>query len=351
MSDASTVAVVDYVVFCGRFEPFHHGHLKVLKKAFARGKRVIVLIGSAFKPRTPKNPWTAQEREQMIRSCLSDDENERMTVKPICDHAYIAGRWLREAQEYVNDAVLETGGNPATSIVRLIGRDKDASSSYLHDFPQWTPLIEVDHCDTLSATELRAYLFSGKAGGISLLKANVPSSVVEILEVFRENSLAYQGLLEDYKQIQSDKAMCSSLPFEYQALEVSSVVVNRGHVLVCERRMAPGKGLWSLPGGFLGPKERLAQSAVRYINSQTEIKLASEIALEKYLVRSHVFDHVDRSERFRSINHGFYFELEESSLPKVKPKSKWLPFSEVKEMREHFFEDHFDVIELFTNMS
>ena len=344
-------SMADYVVFCGRFEPFHVGHLKVLKKGLEHGRKVIVLIGSAFKPRTIKNPWTAAEREQMIRASLDAHDNARVVFKYICDHAYIAGKWLSEVQEYVNEAIVENGDVPSEVNVRLIGRDKDASSSYLHDFPQWGPLLEVDHCDSLSATELRAYLFSGTAGGISLLKANVPAPVVEILEVFQKNSCAYQSLVDDYNKIKEDKKVYEGLPVEVQHLAVDSVVSNRGHVLLQKRHVAPGKGLWALPGGFLGPRERLLNSAVRYIHATTEIKLPNGFSLEKSLVKTHVFDHVERSERSRIVSHGFHFELNEAQLPKVRAKSKWFPFSEVKEMREHLFEDHFDMIELFTRMS
>jgi bifunctional NMN adenylyltransferase/nudix hydrolase len=37
----------DYLVFIGRFEPLHNGHLAVLRHALVLADKVIVLIGSA----------------------------------------------------------------------------------------------------------------------------------------------------------------------------------------------------------------------------------------------------------------------------------------------------------------
>lgn len=78
----------DYAVFIGRFEPFHKGHEAVLRKALANARHVVVLVGSAHRARSPKNPFTWQERSQMIRSCLSDADNTRVTIRPIQDYLY-----------------------------------------------------------------------------------------------------------------------------------------------------------------------------------------------------------------------------------------------------------------------
>jgi len=54
--------------FIGRFQPFHIGHYEVLIQALSMADTVLVLIGSAGKPRSIKNPWTYDERENMVRS-------------------------------------------------------------------------------------------------------------------------------------------------------------------------------------------------------------------------------------------------------------------------------------------
>ena len=56
----------DYLIFIGRFEPFHQGHHYVITQALAHARQVIVLMGSANSPRTIKNPFHPDERQAMI---------------------------------------------------------------------------------------------------------------------------------------------------------------------------------------------------------------------------------------------------------------------------------------------
>lgn len=37
----------DFTVFIGRFQPFHHGHLAVVREGLNQADKMIVLIGSA----------------------------------------------------------------------------------------------------------------------------------------------------------------------------------------------------------------------------------------------------------------------------------------------------------------
>ncbi|MFC1691510.1 nicotinamide-nucleotide adenylyltransferase [Nanoarchaeota archaeon] len=59
-------------LFLGRFQPFHNGHLEIIKQAFTKVDRLIILIGSAQYSRQPDNPLTANEREEIIQATLLD---------------------------------------------------------------------------------------------------------------------------------------------------------------------------------------------------------------------------------------------------------------------------------------
>ena len=48
----------DYPVFIMRGQPFHLGHKSVIDIAFQHAKRVILFLGSANRPRSPRTPWT-----------------------------------------------------------------------------------------------------------------------------------------------------------------------------------------------------------------------------------------------------------------------------------------------------
>ncbi len=59
-------------LFVGRFQPFHNGHLMVVKGMTKVCGRVVVAIGSADKHHAEKNPFTAEERKEMIQAALQD---------------------------------------------------------------------------------------------------------------------------------------------------------------------------------------------------------------------------------------------------------------------------------------
>ena len=74
--------VLDFLVFIGRFQPYHNGHHAVVTKALRRASFLVLLLGSAHRPRCTRNPWTFAEREAMVRACLSEADNRRVLVLP-----------------------------------------------------------------------------------------------------------------------------------------------------------------------------------------------------------------------------------------------------------------------------
>ena len=57
-------------LFIGRFQPFHKGHLKVIKDIIKKDYRVIIGIGSSQYSHTVDNPFTSDERKKMIQETL-----------------------------------------------------------------------------------------------------------------------------------------------------------------------------------------------------------------------------------------------------------------------------------------
>jgi nicotinamide-nucleotide adenylyltransferase len=54
----------------GRFQPFHLGHLELVRQILNENNEIIILIGSSQANYTIKNPFTAGERVWMIRNSL-----------------------------------------------------------------------------------------------------------------------------------------------------------------------------------------------------------------------------------------------------------------------------------------
>ncbi|UHQ22997.1 bifunctional nicotinamide-nucleotide adenylyltransferase/Nudix hydroxylase [Lysobacter sp. 5GHs7-4] len=342
----------DYLVFIGRFEPFHNGHAAVARLALSKARKIVFLVGSADTPRTTKNPFTVAERAVMIQSALADAA-ERLIVRPLRDRLYNESRWIAGVQRAVAEAIAADGGD-AQARVGLIGQDKDASSYYLREFPQWD-LVDVQHTATLSATELRRYLYEANQldshGGLMLIRANVPAPVFDMLEAFRKNSPAFKQLVAEHQFIDTYRAAWADAPYPPTFVTTDAVVVHSGHVLLVRRRAEPGKGLWALPGGFVGQDESLLDACLRELREETRLKLPLPV-LKGSIRHQHVFDHPDRSQRGRTITHAFHFDFPSGELPHVRggddaDKARWIPVSVALEMGPQLYEDHLHILEFF----
>ena len=60
---------------------------------------MIILCGSAHQPRSTRNPWTVEERELMIRSALTEDENKRVHLVPLMDAPYNDKAWVSKGTD------------------------------------------------------------------------------------------------------------------------------------------------------------------------------------------------------------------------------------------------------------
>jgi bifunctional NMN adenylyltransferase/nudix hydrolase len=342
----------DYLVFIGRFEPFHNGHAAVARHALTRAKKVIFLVGSAETPRTIKNPWSVAERAVMIQSALHESA-DRLIVRPLRDHLYNESQWIATVQRTVAEAIKADGGDPDARI-GVIGKEKDASSYYLREFPQWD-LVDVKHTETLCATELRRYLYEANQidshGGLMMIRANVPGPVFDMLEAFRKNSPTFKQLVAEHQFIDTYRNAWSGAPYAPTFVTTDAVVVHSGHVLLVRRRAEPGKGLWALPGGFVNQEETILEACVRELREETRVKIPTPV-LKGSIKGQHVFDHPERSLRGRTITHAFHFDFPAGDLPDVRggddaDKARWIPVSEALDMGPQLFEDHIHILEFF----
>ena len=57
-------------LYIGRFQPFHKGHLSVVREALQHCEKLIIVIGSAQEHGTPKNPFDFELRKELIHRGL-----------------------------------------------------------------------------------------------------------------------------------------------------------------------------------------------------------------------------------------------------------------------------------------
>ena len=135
--------MLDYLVYIGRFQPFHKGHAVVLNRALEKAKKVIVLVGSAHAPRSTRNPFTFDERKGFIEASLNSEARANVIIAPLEDIVYNDTLWVKSVYETVRNCIDRDRGKREPS-VGLIGHAKDDSSFYLSLFPNWE-LVEVDN--------------------------------------------------------------------------------------------------------------------------------------------------------------------------------------------------------------
>lgn len=329
------------VVLIGRFQPLHNAHLEIIKRCTALTDQLVIIAGSAKQPRTYKNPFTFDERRQMILNATSG-LSLRVYVEPNIDTIYNDQAWAVRVQGIVSKYRV-LGEKTA-----IIGHKKDDSSFYLDMFPQWD-YINVEQIEPLGATDIRDLYFKWDFNS-NFIKYVVPETTYDFLMQFRRSE-EFAQIIREREFVANYKKQYASLPYPPIFSTADSVVIQSGHVLMIRRRAEPGKGLWALPGGYVNANtdRSVEDAAIRELREETGIKVPAPV-LRGSIKRSKVFDAIDRSPRGRIITHAFHIELPDGELPKVKgsddaDKAKWIPIAEVKS--EETFEDHYEILQHF----
>jgi len=265
LADMSTDSY-DFLVFIGRFQPFHKGHLAVIEAGLGRADQLIILCGSAHQPRSTRNPWTVEEREAMIRSTISEADNKRIHIAPLMDIVYNDEAWVRNIQATINGLVTAHHSTPHNAPkVGLIGHNKDQSSYYLNLFPQWGG-VNVSNYRGISATPIREAILIAKGDkdvfiGSDKAKAVLPQAVHKYMEAFCQTDV-FESVKNEQAFVARYKSAWEAAPYVPTFVTVDAVVVQSGHVLMVERKAQPGKGLLALPGGFVDQGEKLVDACV-----------------------------------------------------------------------------------------
>lgn len=368
-------------VYIGRFQPYHLGHKAVLDKALKDYDFVVVCIGSSHGPRTVKNPFTYEERREMIHDDVTLNTNRKASILycAIHDSPYNDNEWVAGVQHEVNRTtnmwVELTQGSTMECEYFIIGSDRDASTWYLKAFPNWKLDLSDSYPEggNMNATELRKRWFTNNNG----VKWVDNFSFQELPESSRQAmrklmcgdkgkfgeplSAVFENLLEEEKHITAYKKSWESAPYAPTFVTADAVVIQSGCILAVERGQYPGKGLWALPGGFIGQNERVADAAIRELVEETGLKVPVPV-LRGSVKATEVFDHPDRSLRGRTITFASLIQLDDTKpLPRVKgqnvpayesdgeeiietAKAFWLPLSHAMNNSHMWFEDHHSIV-------
>ena len=140
----------------GRFQPFHNGHLEIIKEILKKNSHVIIGIGSAQYSHTLKDPFTAGERHLMISSTLESEGIYDFYLVPIED-VNSNPLWVAHVESLTPKFNTVYTNNP---LVRRLFKEKDYQ---VHS-------LEMVHRDEWSGTRIREKMIEGKVWEESVAK-------------------------------------------------------------------------------------------------------------------------------------------------------------------------------------
>ena len=333
----------DVSVIIGRWQILQRGHGTLIRAALEHSPRVVVVIGSAWRSRDAHNPFTWQERQQQFEAVLSPHDLDRVSFLPVRDY-FDDERWLSAVRAGVAEL-----SKPADSI-SIVGFKKDHTSAYLDRFSGWG-MIEVEPEFEISASDLRRIYFeaSEMSAALTIIGNYVEPGVLAYLEAW--------SMLPAYRRCAAEHKAVQEYRRKYTApvsLTADAVVTTCEHVLLIRRGGTIGHGLLALPGGFLEPRERFYEAAVRELGEETGYRtLPSQ--MKATLKGQAVFDHPDRSPRGRIITTAFHFELGDTHLPEVQGQDDarealWVAIGELPKLEDQLFEDHATILDHFLGL-
>jgi nicotinamide-nucleotide adenylyltransferase len=100
-------------LFIGRFQPFHLGHLLLLQQLTTQYDEIIIGIGSSQYHDTTDNPFSAEERYQMIAQSLNAAHIQNYHIVFIPD-IHDPPRWVDHVCSIVSDFDVVIANNPLT---------------------------------------------------------------------------------------------------------------------------------------------------------------------------------------------------------------------------------------------
>lgn len=372
-----TTAPLDAAVLIGRFQPFHHGHLAGLRHALARAPRCVVVIASAHQARTPRNPFTWEERAGLIRRCLGEAERDRVDFVPVREPFHLP-RWARQVRQGVLAALgLEEpqAGRARIAIVSLPDERPGRTRLHteLHQQTGWPllatqPQADLDGVPTrlpertgvpTPGRMLREHLFAHAGAHPDGPLAGLAHALPEASQQFMREWMAgphYPVLAEEWRMLRDYHAAWADAPYPPVFVTVDALVTCGGHhVLLIRRGQAPGRGLLALPGGFLDVHESLWHATLRELAEETGLE-RSEHTWRAAVRGIAVFDHPERSQRGRTLTHCHWFDLPDALPPPVEAAddaadAAWVPISHLRALEDQFHDDHFHILDHFLGLT
>jgi len=311
-------------IFIGRFQPIHQGHVHAIGVAASQVDKLYILVGSANTCRSIKNPWTFEERSNMIRLKMHNARIDNYEIIPLNDYRYSDTQWMSDVRATIEHFEM---GSPI-----LFGHMKEGNN-YLRWFPE-LKFKDIESQYNMDATNIRQRMFD-------LKDPDMPATV--------------QG---DYAFYKKEKELFKNYPFpETLNFNCSDAVLEcQGHVLLIQRKFSPGKDAWALPGGFRNQRETFLDCAIRELIEETNVRVPEKV-LRGSIVKTELFDNPYRSFGIPRNTMAVYMRISPNpdySLPRANgaddaASCKWVPLTDALNSID-MYDDHKDIISKVTGV-
>ncbi|MBI5390174.1 adenylyltransferase/cytidyltransferase family protein [Candidatus Woesearchaeota archaeon] len=151
-------------LFLGRFQPFHNGHFAVVKKALQEHNVLVVAVGSAQEKRTEQNPFSYEERKEMIAAALRAEKLTGWKIVAIPDipndeeyveHVRsIAGAWdvMYSGEDDDTRKLFKAKGEKVIVTGRINGIHATKLRKMMKDGKEWETLVPLAVADLIKTT-------------------------------------------------------------------------------------------------------------------------------------------------------------------------------------------------------
>lgn len=311
-------------IFIGRFQPAHNGHIHAIGIAASQVDKLYILVGSANQCRSIKNPWTFSERKQMLQLKLHGAHITNYEIIPLNDYKYSDTQWMSDVRATVEHYKM---GSPI-----LFGHVKEGND-YLKWFPEYK-FKSIESQYNVNATQVRDEMFA------------------------KNDPFMPETVRADYEFYQKEKQLFANYPFpETLNFNCSDAVLEcQGHVLLIQRKFAPGRGAWALPGGFRNQRETFLDCAIRELMEETNVRVPEKV-LRGSIVKTELFDSPKRSFGIPRNTLAVYMRISPNpdySLPRANGADdaalcKWVPLTDALNNIE-MYDDHKDIVSKVTGV-
>ncbi len=236
-------------LWIGRFQPFHLGHLSAVKQIRKDGvEKLIIGVGSAQEKHTLKNPFTYEERKELISRTLNENITLEYNIIPIPD--------------FNNDEQWKK------YILQKLSKKKQTKG--------WSDYeIETDYgFDAVYSGNpwVKSIFENMNVKDIDETKVPISGSNIRTMIADNENleSLMSKSAIEYLNEIDAIKRLRDLTPKPRNPyLATDAIIEINNSIVLVKRKNEPKK--YALPGGFVEYGESAENAAIREAKEETNI--------------------------------------------------------------------------------